>query len=377
MKNITKILLTIFASVAISTASFAGALNVTGDAKASYNIQSADGSDNANGDKGKGLGITNEITFSATGELDNGMAWKYQTELDSGAETSSGAGIDDSQIVFTTDYGTVGLMVSEGSLRGGALGWDVSAFGAGSDTGAGGGMRLGDELSGYNNIQYHTPAGLLPYGIVAKAGTSVGGDTSINSFKASGARVNPLITNQLPGTNAVGNYTARKFTQYQLSATPLDGMSIVLDYADIDDAGVDKVVDHQEPEQGHASLKYAIGNATIGIGRGYEALGMTGTLAATTIEQITNTSYGIGYAVNDQLSVSYTEENSDALFTGATNTLGGATVTPNVELELTSIQAAYTMGGMTVALSMDEIKNGQYIKDRDINETMLTIALAF
>ena len=123
MKNITKILLTIFASVAITTASFAGALNVTGDAKASYNIQSADGSDNNNGDKGKALGITNEITFSATGELDNGWAWKYQTELDSGAETTSGAGIDDSQIVFTTDYGTVGLMVSDVAACSLSLSW--------------------------------------------------------------------------------------------------------------------------------------------------------------------------------------------------------------------------------------------------------------
>jgi len=316
MKNITKILLTIFASVAITTASFAGALNVTGDAKASYNIQSADGSDNNNGDKGKALGITNEITFSATGELDNGWAWKYQTELDSGAETTSGAGIDDSQIVFTTDYGTVGLMVSEGSLRGGALGWDVSAFGAGSDNGASGGMRLGNELSGYNNIQYHTPAGLLPYGIVIKAGSSVGGDTSVNSFKAPGTGgIATAITNQLPGTNATTNFVAKKFTQYQVSATPLDGMAITLDYADIDGAGADLVIVHQEPEQGHASIKYAVGNATLGVGRGYEVLGMTGTLAATTIEQITNTSWGIGYAVNDQLSLSYTVEESNALFT--------------------------------------------------------------
>jgi hypothetical protein len=378
MKNITKILLTIFASVAITTASFAGALNVTGDAKASYNIQSADGSDNNNGDKGKALGITNEITFSATGELDNGWAWKYQTELDSGAETTSGAGIDDSQIVFTTDYGTVGLMVSEGSLRGGALGWDVSAFGAGSDNGAGGGMRLGTELSGYNNIQYHTPAGLLPYGIVLKGGQSVNGDTTVNSFKAAGSGgVATAITNQLPGTNATANFVAKKFEQYQISATPLDGLSIIADYGDASGAGVDAVVDHQEPESGHISAKYAIGNATIGLGRGYEALGMTGTLAATTIEQITNTSIGLGYAVNDQLSLSYTQEESDALFTGATNTLGGASVTPNVELEITSIQAAYTMGGMTIALSMDDIENAQYILNRDLKETMLTVALAF
>ena len=372
MKNITKILLTIFATVAISTASYAGALNVTGDAKASYNIQSADGTDNAAGDKGKALGITNEITFSATGELDNGFLWKYQTELDSGAETTSGAGIDDSQIVFTTDYGTVGLMVSEGSLRGGALGWDVSAFGAASDNGAGGGMVLGSELSGYNNIQYHTPAGLLPYGIVIKAGQSVGGDTSINSFKAAGTGGTAnAVTNQVQGTNAAGNFIAKKFTQYQVSAAPIDGLAVTLDYADIDGSNADGTVNQAEPEQGHISAKYAVGNATLGYGHGWHQLGLnSGTIANGTLDTIINSSYGIGYAVNDAMSLSYTEEKSDA------DVLKGTT-DGSVELKITSIQAAYTMGGMTLALSMDDIENAQYILNRDLKETMLTVALAF
>ena len=31
---------------------------------------------------GKGLGISNELTFSASGELDNGYTWNYAMELD-------------------------------------------------------------------------------------------------------------------------------------------------------------------------------------------------------------------------------------------------------------------------------------------------------
>ena len=93
MKTLTKVLVTLVASFALVGSAYAGALNVTGDAKASYQIGSG-----GNLDTGKALGITNEITFSATGELDNGYTWKYQTELDSGAETTSGAGIDDENI---------------------------------------------------------------------------------------------------------------------------------------------------------------------------------------------------------------------------------------------------------------------------------------
>ena len=116
MKNITKVLLSIFASAVLTVSAYAGSVDVSGSAVASYRIDSSDSASGAN-DSGKGLGISNELTFSASGELDNGMSWSYATELDSGAETTSGAGIDDTQIKVTTDFGTIGLMVSEGTLR--------------------------------------------------------------------------------------------------------------------------------------------------------------------------------------------------------------------------------------------------------------------
>ena len=34
---------------------------------------------------GKGIGISNELNFTASGELDNGFTWKYHTELDPAA----------------------------------------------------------------------------------------------------------------------------------------------------------------------------------------------------------------------------------------------------------------------------------------------------
>ena len=173
MKNITKVLLSIFASVVIASSASAGEVSVTGTAAMSYHISGSDSSSGSN-DSGKALGIANEVAFNASGELDNGWAWKWQTELDSGGEGTSGAGIDDSQVTITTDMGTIGVYTSEGSLSSAKFGWDVTAHGAGSDNGLTGSMVHGGNLSSYNSVQYHMPSGLLPFGITAKAGKSIG-----------------------------------------------------------------------------------------------------------------------------------------------------------------------------------------------------------
>ena len=82
MKKISKLLVGILFSSLVMAPSFAGELTVTGGATATYAT---------NGDissAGKNLGISNEIDFSASGELDNGFTWNYQVQLD-GATTAN------------------------------------------------------------------------------------------------------------------------------------------------------------------------------------------------------------------------------------------------------------------------------------------------
>ena len=119
MKNIIKTLIVMFSSISLFASANAGELGVSGTAKATYNIQS--GKTNV----GKGLGITNELNFTATGELDNGYTWSYSMELDPGATAVSGntdtestqsAQNDDTKLTLTTPYGTVGVFISEGGL---------------------------------------------------------------------------------------------------------------------------------------------------------------------------------------------------------------------------------------------------------------------
>ena len=61
-------------SISLFGSANAGELSVSGTAKATYNIESG-------ANTGKGLGITNELNFSASGELDNGYTWSYSCLL--------------------------------------------------------------------------------------------------------------------------------------------------------------------------------------------------------------------------------------------------------------------------------------------------------
>ena len=82
MKNIIKTLVVMLTSISLFGSANAGELTVNGTAKATYNILS--GKTNT----GKGLGITNELNFTASGELDNGYTWSYSMELDPDAVSS-------------------------------------------------------------------------------------------------------------------------------------------------------------------------------------------------------------------------------------------------------------------------------------------------
>ena len=67
MKTIMKTLLVSIASLSLMLSAQAGELTVSGSAKATYNASSGDNTDN-------GIGVTNELNFTASGEMDNGYS---------------------------------------------------------------------------------------------------------------------------------------------------------------------------------------------------------------------------------------------------------------------------------------------------------------
>ena len=84
----------------------------------------------------------------------------------------------------------------------------------------------------------------------------------------------------------------------------------------------------------------------------------------------------IEFAVNDQLSVSITEEDFSRIHktmaaTASTNTRN--TVTSSQ----TTIMAAYNIGGATIGLSLIDTDNSDYTDSRDETKSILSLALAF
>jgi hypothetical protein len=362
MKNIMKYMLVALTTLSFSVAQ-AGELSVTGSAKASYAITSSD-SGSAALQQGKGLGVANEFTLSASGELDNGMSWSYATDID-GATVQ-----DDGKLTLTTDIGTFGIFISEGGLET-INKSSQSVISRPSDTSYGENMLDNFNISGMNTLQYHTPADLLPFGISAKVAyaPSSGSAASINSYKAGGAAVSEGFTTATKvGTTASPfSQTAqmgRSATHYQVTASPIDGLTVGADYLDYSNV---VGATFQSPESGAYYLTYAFGPATIGYAKGYLATAIGAS--ADVLESIESTKYSISANVSDDLSISYEHEESNPDFTTA--------ATANYTLESTGIQAAYTMGGMTLAIAMNDHENAKYQNGVDIKDTVFSVAMAF
>ena len=236
------------------------------------------------------------------------------------------------------------------------------------------------DISGLNTLQYHTPADLLPFGITGKIAYAPSMVAGINDYKATGAT--NTVSNTNPGTGAsFWNTAAAPLTQgigsmgddathYQvkIAAIPmLDGLVLGADYLEIGGQDAGAALD-QKAESGSYYGTYAVGPATIGYSKSFLATKMT---EATTdfLESMEATKYSIAFNVNDQLSVSYEKEKS------APDAKTAATAM--FDLESTGIQAAYTMGGMTLAIAMNDHQNVQYSENKDVKDTVFSVAMAF
>ena len=346
MKNITKILFVAITSLSLMFSVNAGELTVNGSAKATYNSTSGQ-------DVDTGLGVTNELNFTASGEMDNGYTWSYSMELDP-TGTSGPANNDDSQLSLTmNDMGTIKVCVSEcGNNK--KYKFDQSAYTNMSDTGTSYGIVYPGASGDANlaTIQYHTPE--LPFATTAAIAFS---------------------TNSADGSsgNSAGGTSGDSKNEYSIQSSPVDGLTLHAQYYDFNsyDDGVAASVEDQNEEGGAYAATYAIGNATIGYGKSYKAPADTSAtrVGTTTVEYVENTGMSIGYAVNDDLSVSYTSEKSEANYQTSTTT--------SYDIEMDSIQIAYSLGGATLSIARADVENVSYVQDSDLTETIIAMSFAF
>ena len=365
-----KVLLVALTALSFSVAN-AGELTITGDAKASYAIPSSDGASGViNADKG--LGVSNEFTLSASGELDNGMTWSYAQDID-GATVQ-----DDAKLTLTGGFGTVGVFIHEGGLDTDNTA-SQSVVSRPSDTSYNEGMVDTWDISGMNTLQYHTPAGLIPFGITAKIAYAPSMTSSVNDYKAAGGA--NAVTQVDPGTGAsFWNTAAAPLTQtianmgdsathYQVKIAEipmLEGLTIGADYLDIS-GQLNSTA--QEAESGSYYATYAVGPVSLGYSKSYLATALKTHATSNFLESIEGTKMSAAVNVNDELSISYEQEKSEPTVKESSTTM--------YDLESTGLQAAYTMGGMTLAIAMNDHENVQYSNGKDVKDTVFSVAMAF
>ena len=340
-------------SVSLFASANAGELGVSGTAKATYNILS--GQTNVS----KGIGITNELNFTASGELDNGYTWSYSMELDPDAVAADNGAAqnDDTKLTVSTPYGTFGVFVSEGGLDVEDAG-SQSVYARPTDMGDPSATSDNYTIDSYNNIQYHTPADMLPFGVTAKIAYATGLDAY-----GSGNNAGAVITDADQG---MGDSA----TEYQVKAAPIDGLTVGASYIEFSGSGTANTV--QDPESGAYYATYATGPFSIGYSKAYKAPIVGNLTAASTVETVDyydQTNMSVAYAASDNLSVSYEKETSEANY--VLNT------TADVEQESTSVQIAYTMGGATLAVAHSSHDNVGYTDAANQDQTLFAVTMAF
>ena len=351
MKNLTKLLVGILFSALVMAPSYAGELAVSGGATATYTTNGDDAS------AGKNIGISNEIDFTASGELDNGYTWKYQVQLD-GATSAN----DDTRLEIGTDFGTVGFYVSEGGLSAELHG--VGALGPGFDYISPATFQTSYDVDGYSNIQYHLPADLLPFGTTVKvAYVPDMNDTTMLSAKESN------------GASISTHNTGRSLTQLQVGMAPVDGLAIKADVAQTSDE-TGTTTGSNGPEEGisaNANAKYTIGQVSLGYAYG----GYQPAVASGEITYYENKFYGIQFDVNDALSVSYNVDESEKNVRTKVALTGSAGTKTITAMEQKSLQLAYTAGGATIGIAQVDVDNSDYVSGKDEGQTVISLGISF
>ena len=282
--NMKKLGLTALASSLVVTSAVAGEMSVAGSASIGVKNTSKTAS-------GKSWTMGNQLTFSGSGELDNGMNVSLSFVIDQGDDTAIASGPFDSHSVTVSSdsLGTLVFSGEGGSSAQSAI--DTTAAGDAWDNGSGI-TAIRSSEAGNNSLLYTLPS--IMDDLTIKGGYSPGG---------------------------AGGPSA---TSWSLGYTGVEGLSV--DYAQGETNTVGS-------EQDHTTMKvsYAYGSFTLGYSNTESVFETDGD---GTDEEIT--SWNLAYTVSDDLSVNYgteTIETEDAA----------------IDEEVDVIGVSYTTGGVTIS----------------------------
>ncbi len=304
---------------------------------------------------GNPLGMASNITFTGSGELDGGQNVDL-TISHTDKDVYSSANIK----LTTNSLGT--WKVSQATGGAGIGGYDDNmprAFEEAWDTGVGSGVDLAKGVGSSTTLSWTSPSTM---GTSLQVAYAARNDGASISDKAAGGAANSLAR---AGMDVVLD-TSQDFGAF--GADLFVGYSVTEQYTNSQTAGGDKTKDREE---GVAGITFTVGPIKAGWQRSLEYTGLN--QIASDVFGYKNTSFGVSFNVNDNLSVSYAEfESLRGLVEG---TSGIARPVTTIE----SIQAAYTMGGVSLKVAMNELDNGTYTTGsaNDADSSLVLLSLAF
>ena len=331
--NIKKIGLTALAGSLVATSAFAGELSISGTADISYSDWSGNEAGAATNTTtlrtaNSNWGVTQGITASGSGELDNGWVVSISHALTATGDASSTS-------TLSLDFGDGGVLsYADNSISGGLhsldditpTAWEEATDGVNGERQAG--MADGAGFS-YTN----TFAGAT---VSVQYSDNFGGAANVDEGGVSTTGTDDGVSNSIGVTYPVGD----------------SGFTI---YGGI---GSEGQADGNDIDHDTIGFKFAMGPLTFGAQRNTE----DDTAAASPLDLETNI-IGVSYLVNENLSISYGRHETTA---------DGAT-----DQEIDSIQAAYSMGGITVAAQNSQADNVANTQGATSEKTEIRVSFAF
>jgi len=308
MNNFKKIGLTALAASLVSVSAQAGEMSVAGSA--SLNVEGFSGEE-LNG--GKGYTMANQLTFTGSGELDNGLTVSLSFVQDNGEST-----FDSHSLTIASDaMGTLKFNGEGGTTAASSI--DGSAAG-----------DIWDKFDTLTNVTSPAAVGL------ASTNDSLTATAGDNSFMYTSPEL-------MEGLTLVGSYkpqagsaeTRASGTGLGINYTGIEGLTLKFAKADV--VNSTKALSGDETVM-YAS--YAYGPVTASYSKWESDI----DTASTGMEL---TSVALSYTVSDELSLTYGIEEADSEHS-------------TTDAEYESLSLSYVTGGMTISAGMHEVENGAF-----------------
>ena len=306
MNNLKKIGLTALGTALVASSAQAASMSVSGGTSIFFG-----GEDNSNA--GNGWSMTDQVTFTASGEMDNGFTISTSLQLDASVW-------DDRSI--TIDTGDMGKLTFSGHGSSGPVGaWDDITPSANEESW---GTSIGGTVDGATNDAAMDNAFIYDY--------------TVSDGLAIKAAYDPSKGTDLQSSTSIG-----------VAYTGMEGLTVKAAMGENNEAA-------DQIDLSVLGITYAMGPVTVGYQTNESDRG-TGT-------DEDFTAFGISYAVSDDVSVSY----------GASTLDYGNT---NEDQDSSAVSISFTAGGVAISASHQTTDNVAGTSASDNSSYEINFSFAF